>query len=235
MIKKIKAAFILFTVLCIVAVMFCACSQTGMEGEPGGNRTGMQNMMTGDYNRNNLVNNTTRYGNDRYGVNMGNGNLTGTRISGNNGQGLNMFTGGNDMSRNNNSNNMGNTGMGNTGMGNTAGLNQNAVPNRDLANRIASQVRNLNGVRDCQVVVMGDTALVGFSPESNRGNINAIKNDIIRRVKQTDRSIRNVTVTESSDFMSKLERLSNDIMNNRPVNTIRNEFNTLMRDLNPAG
>ena len=227
MIKNLKAAFNLCGVIFIAAAMLGACAQNGTQRVPGGNRTQLQNMRTADYGRNNLVNNTTPYGanmdgTNRYGNQYGNGNLAGNNMTGNYNQGINTVPG----------NTNGTAGIaGNTGnTGNTG----NIASDRKMADTIASQVRNLNGVRDCQTVVMGDTALVGFRPESGAADVNAIKSNIVKRVKAANKSIKNVTVSESSDIMSRIQRLGSDITKNRPANTIKDEFNKLIGELNPA-
>ena len=127
--------------------------------------------------------------------------------------------------------------LGNT-QGNNMGMNQanqqQMTPNRLKADNIKRQLTTMDGVRKANVIVMGNTALIGFEPTSSNGDTGAVRNNIIKRVKTLDKTITNVTVSESSDIMDRMNRLGTDITNNKPVKTITEEFNSMIQGLTPA-
>lgn len=49
-----------------------------------------------------------------------------------------------------------------------------------------------------------------------------------------DKTITNVIATQSSDIVNRITTLSKDITDNTPVNDIINEFNRIIRSINPA-
>lgn len=204
--SNLKTVLVAFAGTCLISATLSACAQAGTERAPGPNAgQQLQNMQTQGINRNNLVNTTTE---------LRQGNMTDTN-PGNN-QGMNL--------RNNQGMNLGN---------NQANQQQTA-PNRQKADNIKRQLMNMNGVADANVIVMGNTALVGFKPSGNRGDVNAVRSNIMNKVKEIDSTITNVTVSESADIMDRMNRLGTDITNNRPVNTITDEFNKMIDGLNPA-
>ncbi|RCX17118.1 YhcN/YlaJ family sporulation lipoprotein [Anaerobacterium chartisolvens] len=108
---------------------------------------------------------------------------------------------------------------------------QQMAPDRQKAENIKNQLRDITEIADANVIVMGNTALVGYKPSGNMGDSNAAKNMIISKVKKIDRTITNVSVSEQPDMMNRMNRLGEDITNNRPMNDITNEFNQIMRGI----
>jgi YhcN/YlaJ family sporulation lipoprotein len=100
----------------------------------------------------------------------------------------------------------------------------------EIKNRLAA-MGELNKVN---VFVIGNAALVGYSPSSPSSDIGAVKNMIINKVKETDRGITNVTVSESADVMSRINSLTNDMTNKRPMTEITNDFNNIIKSIAPV-
>jgi len=206
MITKIKTVLSVFAGTCLLAASLGACAQAGTERAPGSNAgQQLQNMGTQGINGNDMNNTGTQFG-----------NMTGAT----NERYLGMNLG----------NNQGTT------QGNYQGMNlsnnQQGVPDRQKADNIKSQLMNMNGVTDANVIVMGNTALVGFKPSVNTGNVNAIKSNITKRVKEIDKTITNVSVSESADIMTRMNRLGTNIAGNNQGNTIADEFNKIIDGLN---
>lgn len=105
-----------------------------------------------------------------------------------------------------------------------------ASPDRQKADNIRKQIRNINGVSDANVIVMGNTALVGYKPSGNAGNTKAVKDNIVNKCKQTDKTITNVTVSESADIMERMNRLGTN-SNGGMDNNFADEFNKLINGL----
>lgn len=120
--------------------------------------------------------------------------------------------------------------MGNGLGGNVTG--QQGAPDRQRADNIRRQLINMSGIADANVIVMGNRALVGFRPSGNTGNLNAVKSNITNKVKQIDKTITNVSVSESADIMARMSRLGANVTNNGMVNNFADEFNKLIKGLN---
>lgn len=111
---------------------------------------------------------------------------------------------------------------------------QQMLPDMQKAKNIKNQLNNMSEVENVNVVVVGDTALVGCKPSGNAKDVNALKNKIVNKVKEIDKSIKNVTVSEKADIMDRIKRLENDVENNIPMDKITNEFNRIIREITPA-
>ncbi|MCX7749052.1 MAG: YhcN/YlaJ family sporulation lipoprotein [Clostridia bacterium] len=103
------------------------------------------------------------------------------------------------------------------------------------AENIRNQLGNIEGVRQINTVVNGDTVLIGYSPTDTTRDTNAARNAITDRVKQFDKSIKSVIVSDSTDISSRIGGLEDKIKNNRITNDLNLEFNQLMRSIRPAG
>ncbi len=107
--------------------------------------------------------------------------------------------------------------------------------NRRIAQRACDTAENIDGVENANAVVMGDTCLLAYEP-TNRAdtNMNRLKETIAERVKNTDKSIKKVVVSDSADVMDRVNQLSNDMTNNRNTESIGSEINDLIQRINPV-
>jgi len=99
------------------------------------------------------------------------------------------------------------------------------------AENIKAQVKSMNEVKDASVIVIGNTALVGCKLSGNAGNTADIRNKVIQKVKSTDNTITNCTVSESPQILDRINKLGTDITNNKPVNEISEEFNRIIKTI----
>ncbi len=253
--NSLRTALCILSSVCLATAVLVGCAQTGQERAQGYTQ---QNMLTQGYGTNNLV------GARNY---TGNRNNSGTNLWGN--TGTNNRTG---YTGTGNNTGAGYTGMGNnTRMGNNTGMSNNTGTNnaitgtqlsaadRQKASTIKRQLMNMKGVDEAEVIVMGNDCLVGVRTAGNT-NAGQIKSAIAKRVKQIDSKIKNVTVDDTSDIMSRMRRLgmgtrtsTGNRMNgagingtrtngtgmngtnadgNNMMNSIADEFNRLMRRAN---
>lgn len=110
---------------------------------------------------------------------------------------------------------------------------QQMSENRQKADNIRNELKNMREIENVSVIVNGNTALVAYKPADNVGDVNATKSMISSRVKDVDKTITEVRVSESPDIMTRIDRLSRNITDNRPMNAITNEFNELFQGINP--
>jgi YhcN/YlaJ family sporulation lipoprotein len=101
---------------------------------------------------------------------------------------------------------------------------------RQRASRIKRQLLGMRDVAEADVIVMGDTCLVGIKTAGNAGNTEDTRNSVARRVKQADNTIKNCTVSDSSDTLDRIRRLVN-ATGDSTVN-FADEFNKLVRGSN---
>ena len=109
--------------------------------------------------------------------------------------------------------------------------NSNDIRAKSL--NIRNQVKSVPNVKDANVVVVGNTALVACDPNTASVDTNALRTAITQKVKTADPSITNVVVTESGDMMTSVNQMFNN-MNNRSANQINQDFNTLVRQITPT-
>ncbi len=173
-----------------------------------GNRTGYGTTGYG------MTGNRTGYGTTPYGTNAGFG-YTGYGTTGH-GTNTNMgYTGyGTNAGKNTGTNmgtNFGTTGMNGTGLNtNTGTRNDGTTADMLKASVLRKNVLATKGVNAAEVIVVGDTALVGIktngtvSPSRCRADVN-------RKVKAADPSIKNCTVSDATDILTRMRRLTTNL------------------------
>lgn len=102
------------------------------------------------------------------------------------------------------------------------------------ANNIAARIGSIQGVGSLNVIVNGNTALVGYSPSGTPGDANAAKVAIANRIRQVDKSITNIMVTDSANAVGKINQLSNDIKSGRGGADLNSRFNQIIQGLKPV-
>ncbi len=113
-------------------------------------------------------------------------------------------------------------------------LQQNSLAdNGRRAENIRKKLETISGIDDVSVVVTGNTALVGYRLTDRTKNAATIKNEIAKKVKETDRAIENVSVTDAANISAQLKRISEDIRNNGPIDEINASIEKIMRQLTP--
>ncbi|PNT92415.1 YhcN/YlaJ family sporulation lipoprotein [Clostridium thermosuccinogenes] len=227
-------------------ITFSACA-TQQRTTPQTTRTRLQQQMTpgnlGNNMDNNLGNNATGNTGMRFDVTPEtNRTTTGANIgtgNNNNGRNGNFLGMGNNNNRNGNLLGMDNNNNGNgnfLGMGNNGGQAPQTAAGPSDRSKAASIKRGLEsmpGINNVDVVVMGDTAVVSYGRKNGADNANVTNQTITNRVKQIDNTITNVYVSDSADIGSQIRRLSNDMINNKPLDEITNSFNKLINKINP--
>lgn len=141
------------------------------------------------------------------------------------------FRGQNLMGGNQGGNQQGATQDNNTG--NTQGITGNGTSqDGQRAQRIKAELEKLSELGEVNVVVSGNTALVGYKPVG-QANADELKKDIIERVKQTDPNISTCAASEDADVVSRIQKMSEDIVKQRPAGDISNEVQQLLNRINP--
>ncbi len=100
------------------------------------------------------------------------------------------------------------------------------------AQNIKEKLEAINGLGNVNVVVMDNTALVGYSVTGAADRADNIKDEVERTARQADPSITRVVATGEGDAAAKIGQLAKDAANNRPMDDIRNRFNQLINEIN---
>ena len=108
---------------------------------------------------------------------------------------------------------------------------------RQRADNIRNQLANTIGEAPDNVIVNGNTCVIGYRPTTGRER-NDTKNKIINKVKEIDPKITKVIVSDTDDMNSRINQLTNDIRNgidnntnNNIMNDLNNRFNRLIQDI----
>jgi YhcN/YlaJ family sporulation lipoprotein len=202
--------------LAIMSVPFTACNVRTNDTNP--QKTGITDRQ-----------NTTQYGSPIRYSNNGYERIDGMRLNGITPAPRNGNVSDNGTGRINN-----NTPQPRTILDTTPGAYVNDMNTmQSKSQNIEKQIKNLPNIKDANVMVVGNTALVACSPDTTSVDTNALRNSITQKVKSVDPSINNVVITESSDMMANVRQMLSD-MNNRSMNQITNDFNNLIRQITPS-
>jgi YhcN/YlaJ family sporulation lipoprotein len=234
--KKIKIFAIVILAVSLFTVVLSGCTTQGTADREGtqipqdnmqdttnapGNAPGQIGMLgTERGNDGNLNNDQARNG--MMGVNPGQNGLLGNNRNQNGLLGNNNGMLGNSDNRNGL--------LGNNGNGNT----QQTTIDVQKSRRIEEQLKNMNGIEDVRVIVNGNTALVGCKPSAAAGDPTAIRNQVAQKVKEIDNSVTDVRVSESPKILTDMERLSDNLTNNKPMDNIVEEFNRIFKGISPS-
>ncbi|MGB7606137.1 MAG: YhcN/YlaJ family sporulation lipoprotein [Lutisporaceae bacterium] len=126
----------------------------------------------------------------------------------------------------------------NNNMGNYRNTNNNTLS----ADKVATAVEQIQGVRNATVVVTGNTAYVGVDLDNNAttgttgtiGNQRDIKREIAQKVRSTVTGINTVYVSTEVGFMDRLRTVGEGIKNGRPVNAFTTELNDMVNRITPT-
>lgn len=207
--------------LAVMSVPFTACNMRTNDTNP--QRTGVIDRQ-----------NTTQYGSPMRYSNNGYQRLDNTRL---NNVGRTITT---PIPRNGIVNGDGDANLNNTAPlpGTIAGATPGAYTDnvngmRSKSQNIEKQVKNLTNVKDANVMVVGNTALVACNPNTTAVDTNALRTSITQKVKSVDPSITNVVVTESADMMTNVKQMFSN-MNNKSMNQITQDFNNMLKQITPS-
>lgn len=191
-----------------------------------GNQLGIGNYTGYGTTGNGMTGNRTGYGTTGNGTNgygmMGNRTGYGTTGNGTTPYGTNAGLGSNVGA------NFGTTGMNGTGMNTNTGTSPRTVGtgvDTLRSSTLRRQVLATKGVNAAEVIVVGDTALVGIK---TNGTVNSsqCKAAVSKKVKAADSSVRKVKVSDATDILYRMRRLSTNL-----TGTTSNNFNTEFNNL----
>jgi len=119
-------------------------------------------------------------------------------------------------------------------IGTTPALNADNVNDmRSKSRNIERQVETVKNVKDANVMVVGNTALVACNPSSTNVDTTDLRTAITQKIKSVDPSITNVVVTESANVMASMNKMFSN-MSNKSMTQITQDFNNMIKQITPS-
>lgn len=138
---------------------------------------------------------------------------------------------------NNAGNTLTNSGKNMLGGGTTQqGNNSRFAQDMRKAQSIRQSLRGIKGITNVNAIVLGNKCLVGYNTSGGTKDTKALRNLIISKVRGTEKSVKQVTVSSSPNVLIKISTIINKMnsSNNTTSNTVITDFNNLLRSINPA-
>jgi hypothetical protein len=108
-----------------------------------------------------------------------------------------------------------------------------AAPDSTRADNIKSQLAGLKEIQDVNVVVIGNSCLVGYTPTESSTDPNATKDLVAARCKQADSNIAGVTCGDTPDINSQIAGINSDLQTSKPAGDMSSRFNDIVKVINP--
>lgn len=104
------------------------------------------------------------------------------------------------------------------------------------ATNIAEKITNLKEINSASVLISGNSCIVGVDIKNNiEGKMTTdLKQKIERIVRNTDNSIKYVSITADPDLYTRIRNMAADIANGRPISGFANEFEEILRRITPV-
>jgi YhcN/YlaJ family sporulation lipoprotein len=99
----------------------------------------------------------------------------------------------------------------------------------EKAKNIANSILEIEDVDKVVVVVTGKTALIGMSVEDS-SKLNYLKTKAVQITRSIDKNIANIKITTEPQMYNRISKLNDDILNNKPIGGIAEEFINLMKN-----
>ena len=108
-----------------------------------------------------------------------------------------------------------------------------AADARRAVEAIEDELERLREVKDAQVVIAGDTAVVALTFDSQyQGGLDERMREIVReRIDGVVKGIKTVEITEDTDLMTELEKLGDRLDGEADMAEIRRELDTLINHI----
>ncbi|MDR6224997.1 YhcN/YlaJ family sporulation lipoprotein [Desmospora profundinema] len=105
-----------------------------------------------------------------------------------------------------------------------------------VADNIAEDVAKLDRIDSATVMLMGRTAYVAvvFDKDYTGGMTNKVKDQVSKRVRQTDPNVDRVFVSANPDFVDRMGDYTRDIQQGRPIAGLADNFMEMVERTFPA-
>lgn len=110
------------------------------------------------------------------------------------------------------------------------------VPQSTRAAKIASNVAKLPEVNRATVVISGNTAIVGIDMKANVQGTHEtqVKKKVEKTVRDTDKGIKNVSVTSDPDLYTRINNIAKGIAAGRPLSEFTKQITEILKRITPS-
>jgi YhcN/YlaJ family sporulation lipoprotein len=110
------------------------------------------------------------------------------------------------------------------------------VPQSARAAKIASNVAKLPEVNKATVVISGNTAIVGIDMKANVQGTHEtqVKKKVEKTVRDTDKGIKNVSVTSDPDLYTRINNIAKGIAAGRPLSEFTKQITEILKRITPS-
>lgn len=110
------------------------------------------------------------------------------------------------------------------------------VPQSTRAAKIATNVAKLPEVNKATVVVSGNTAIVGIDMKASVQGTHEtqVKKKVEKTVRDTDKSIKNVSVTSDPDLYKRIDNIAKGIAAGRPLSEFTKQITEILKRITPS-
>lgn len=103
-----------------------------------------------------------------------------------------------------------------------------------IANRVATEAKNVKGVRQATALISGKIIYVGLDLESNlnkKGSIE-VEKMVLERVKKLEPSY-TVSVSSDIDTVTRIKKVAQGIAQGKPISSFKNEIENIGKRITP--
>ncbi|MDK2805126.1 YhcN/YlaJ family sporulation lipoprotein [Thermoanaerobacterium thermosaccharolyticum] len=110
------------------------------------------------------------------------------------------------------------------------------VPQSTRAAKIATNVAKLPEVNKATVVISGNTAIVGIDMKASVQGTHEtqVKKKVEKTVRDTDKSIKNVSVTSDPDLYKRIDNIAKGIAAGRPLSEFTKQITEILKRITPS-
>ncbi|WP_045409975.1 YhcN/YlaJ family sporulation lipoprotein [Thermoanaerobacterium saccharolyticum] len=110
------------------------------------------------------------------------------------------------------------------------------VPQSVRAAKIASNVAKLPEVNKATVVISGNIAIVGIDMKASVQGTNEtqVKKKVEKTVRDTDKGIKNVSVTSDPDLYTRINNIAKGIAAGRPLSEFTKQITEILKRITPS-
>ncbi len=119
---------------------------------------------------------------------------------------------------------------------NTAGMPTTPTEMNKLATKLSNEAVKVPGVKGASVALSGTDAYVGLDLKSDitGKQTDAVKKDVVNRVKKADKRLTNVYVSTDIDTVTRIKKVAQGINQGKPLSSFTNELAEIGRRIAPS-
>lgn len=98
---------------------------------------------------------------------------------------------------------------------------------------LANSIVEMNGINDATVVTMDEVALVGVDSNGEDKVSDEMKQDIESKIKEENKNINDVYVSNEPDMFDRINTISNNVRNGDPIDDFTDDISEMIDNITP--